>query len=128
VRARQALEEETGFTVVPWTGPVNGRSPTPSDAGMVDWENRRIYVDPSVDDETYREALSHEFGAVKIVNDDAAQRGMTPTGTWDQIKEEHIPPAARPNIITPYRTQVLDHYVRDPEGMTRNLEQDYDNP
>ena len=80
VRARQALEPETGFTVVPWTVPVNGRSPTPDDAGMVDWENRRIYVDPSVDDETYREALGHEFGAVKIIDDDAAQRGVTPTG------------------------------------------------
>jgi hypothetical protein len=128
VRARQALEQETGFTVVPWTGPVNGRSPTPNDAGMVDWENRRIYVDPSVDEEAYREALGHEFGAVKVINDDAAQRGVTPTGDWEAIKEEHIPAAARPNIITPYRTQVLDQYVRDPEGMTENLERDRDDP
>jgi RHS repeat-associated protein len=128
VRARQALEAETGFTVHPWTHPVGGRLPTPDDAGRVDWENRRVYIDPEVDDDTYRTALSHEFGALKVVNDDAAQRGMTPTGDWEEIKEEHIPPAARPNIITPYRTQVLDHYVRDPEGMTENLERDWENP
>jgi RHS repeat-associated protein len=128
VRARQALEEETGFTLYPWTGPVNGRSPSPIDSGMVDWENRRIYLDPEVDDQTYRRALGHEFGAVKIIDDDATQRGMTPTGDWEAIKREHIPRAARPNIITPYRTQVLDEYVRDPEGMRRNLERDWDDP
>ncbi|HLT02111.1 MAG TPA: RHS repeat-associated core domain-containing protein, partial [Geminicoccaceae bacterium] len=124
LRARQALEQETGFTVHDWTGPVNDRRPKWDDAGMVDWENRRIYIDPRRGEAEYRQALSHEFGAVKIVNDEAAQRGVTPTGDWEQIKEEYIPEAYQPNIITPYRTQLLDQYVRDPEGVTRTLERD----
>ena len=100
---------------------MNGRRPTWNDAGMVDWENRRIYIDPRRSEAEYRDALGHEFGAVKVINDDAAQRGMTPTGDWEAIKDEHIPPAARPNIITPYRTQVLDQYVRDPDATTEFL-------
>jgi RHS repeat-associated protein len=123
VRARQALEQETGFTVHPWEGPVNGRSPSPTDAGMVDWENRRVYIDPEVDEARYRRALGHEFGAIQIVNDDAAQRGMVPTGTWEQIKDEHIPASTAPvAVLAEHRTQALDRYVQDPEAMTRFLE------
>ncbi len=113
--AQRMLAEETGFSIHPWVGPQgpHGREPSAADAGMVDWENRRIYIDPNVDQETYRHALGHEAGAVKIVEDDIAQTGAPRPENWEEAKERHIAPSAEyPGML--HRTQVLDNHVANP--------------